>query len=270
MNPFASPVTRVAAAAIVLAVAGSVPVAVATGLDGPEVAATALIGVVGVFAVLFDVTGGVGAAIGAAAVYAVARNAGGHLPGGASTPWLVLAHAIGFLGVGVTLAFAARVWRAGERAAEDAYVDPVTGLFNARYFVLESDAQLARAKRYDRVFSVVMMDIPTGPIEALGGRAKARLLGELGEHLYGSVRSTDRVAIAADRTRYRLAVILPETSNEGAKVFAERMADRIGAFLFSYHAGIPHPSPATVTLPGDEARFTNMRAEFLAVSKAAG
>jgi hypothetical protein len=45
------------------------------------------------------------------------------------------------------------------------------------------------------------------------------------------------------------------------------MADRVSAFLLVQNVGIPLPSPVVATVPGDEAKFGTLRAEFLGVAR---
>lgn len=111
---------------------------------------------------------------------------------------------------------------ANSRLKELVSRDGLTGLYNHRYFQEILEKELARAQRYESSVSLIMFDIdyfkkvndtyghPTGDL----------VLMNLARVIEGAVRPSDIVA------RYggeEFAVILPETSAGGMKVFAERL-----------------------------------------------
>ena len=86
--------------------------------------------------------------------------------------------------------------------------------------------------------------------------------GEMGKMLRGGVRTVDRVVIAHDAVRYRVAAILPETGADGAQIFERRFADRLAEFLLGYGVAIAPRTAMTATVPGDEETVERIRREF--------
>ncbi len=97
-------------------------------------------------------------------------------------------------------------------------IDDATGLFNARSFVQDTELEVARSARYETLFSISVVELPVGPIAALGRRRHDAILRGLGRRLAESVRSVDRVAHARDDSSRIFAAILPETSSQGGAI----------------------------------------------------
>lgn len=148
-------------------------------------------------------------------------------------------------------------------------IDDVTGLFNARFFVQDTDLEIARANRYRTFFGVSVVDVPMAAMGGFGGRARARLLRDLASTLGASVRSVDRVVHGADADHERFAVVLPETGPEGARIFADRMARQMGQFLAERGASLEGEVLAgvAITFPEDEASLQQLREEFGAIDR---
>ncbi len=214
--------------------------------------------------------GGTVAALLATAVYAVLRNPAIDAVGGGRFAGLLAGRGIGYLAFGVLGGWASQQL---ERSLDklDVYdqVDDDTGLFNARFLVQDTDLEMARAGRYKTFFSVCMVELPAGPLDALPRRKRAGLLRELGGQLGEAVRSVDRAVHARDGSVHRFAVICPETASEGATVFAGRLGERVGAFVRS--RGVPLPDGDLVsvacTFPGDEDRLGSLREQFAAIDR---
>jgi len=103
-----------------------------------------------------------------------------------------------------------------------AYSDSMTGLDNFRQFEETLADELARAERYDRPLSIILLDIDYFKSfnDTLGHQAGDALLGQLGVVLRNSLRNVDRPA------RYggeEFVVICPETGAEEARLIAERI-----------------------------------------------
>lgn len=100
--------------------------------------------------------------------------------------------------------------------------DGLTGVYNHRYFQEQLRHELARAKRYKRSLSLLLLDLDHFKHfnDRFGHRQGDRLLKDAGDFFNRIKRETDTVA------RYggdEFAVILPETSHEDAVVFAKRL-----------------------------------------------
>ena len=111
---------------------------------------------------------------------------------------------------------------ANTRLKELVYRDGLTGLYNHRYFQESLGNELARASRYHSSVSLIMFDIDffKKVNDTHGHPAGDLVLMNIARAVTSAVRPCDIVA------RYggeEFAVILPETSAAGVKVFAARL-----------------------------------------------
>ncbi len=102
------------------------------------------------------------------------------------------------------------------------WLDPLTGIFNRKYFENQLSKELQRASRYEHTLSIFLIDIDQfkNVNDEFGRQTGDHVLEQLSEILKGSVRSVDVVA------RYggdEFIVLLPETK----KVHALKTADRV-------------------------------------------
>jgi two-component system cell cycle response regulator len=100
--------------------------------------------------------------------------------------------------------------------------DPLTGLYNRRFFQSRLGMEIERAKRYGRVLSLVMLDVDTFKEinDQRGHQFGDHVLAEVGKILKENVRASDIVC------RYggeEFAVLLPETPPEQAGQAAEKL-----------------------------------------------
>jgi GGDEF domain-containing protein len=130
-------------------------------------------------------------------------------------------------------------------------VDDLTGLGNARLLLTDVDLEHARSQRYQTVFSVSFLTIDAAALDALPARRRRAVLRDLGRKLADGVRSMDRVAHGTDGRLHRVATILPETAEEGARVFQLRLEEQVRAFLAD-HGAPAEVSGSVVTVPGDD------------------
>ena len=112
-----------------------------------------------------------------------------------------------------------------------AHTDPLTLVLNRRALMSRLAAEVDRARRYESVVTVLMIDLDhfKGVNDTYGHPAGDQVLRDVAQLLQHEVRSVDIVA------RYggeEFLVVLPETSTEGAVVFAERIRERIEARMF--------------------------------------
>jgi GGDEF domain-containing protein len=217
------------------------------------------------------VIGGAIAGLLATAVYALLRNPAIDAVGGGRFAGILAGRGLAYLAFGLLGGWASQQL---ERSLEklDVYdqVDDATGLFNARFLVQDTDLEMNRAGRYKTFFSVCMVELPAGPVDALPRRKRAALLRDLGGQLREAVRSVDRAVHARDGSVHRFAVVCPETASEGAQVFGARLAERIGAYVRSRGVALPDGELVwvAVTHPGDDAdRLGALRAQFAAIDR---
>lgn len=121
--------------------------------------------------------------------------------------------------------------RMGERLADTwqlATIDPLCGIPNRQTLLARLDEELARAARYKRPLSVVLVDIDHFKRlnDSHGHDAGDRVLHELAQLFSGSLRSVDIVG------RYggeEFLLILPETDADAAAAIAEKLRWTVGS-----------------------------------------
>ncbi len=114
-----------------------------------------------------------------------------------------------------------------------AIMDGLTNLFNKRYFLETLVKEAARARRYHRPLSLIMIDLDhfKQVNDTYGHLAGDHILKELGELLRSRIRREEIVV------RYggeELAILLPETAKDGAAEVADQMRQRIESHTFSF------------------------------------
>ena len=112
------------------------------------------------------------------------------------------------------------------RYEEMSVIDPLTKLYNRRYFFSEVAAGLARAKRYDHPFSLMLMDLDffKEVNDNYGHECGDKVLKNVSDILNRFTREGDTLA------RYggeEFVMALPETDYDGAKILAERIRTTI-------------------------------------------
>ena len=138
-----------------------------------------------------------------------------------------------------------------------AHTDSLTLVLNRRALVTRLMAEVDRARRYQSVVTVLMIDLDhfKSVNDTYGHLAGDQVLREVAQLLEHEVRSVDIVA------RYggeEFIVVLPETATDGAVVFAERIRERIAerAFESTGHSLALTTSIGVATFPS--ARVASM------------
>jgi GGDEF domain-containing protein len=143
-------------------------------------------------------------------------------------------------------------------------IDDATGLFNARFFVDNAGLEMQRAQRYQTLFAVMSVEIPTSVFAEAPRRVRDRVVKELGQLIKDSVRNVDRGVHGVDTSSHRFAAILPETAKEGGQIFAGRLVAKMIEVL--NHRGIPATADQVkydvFMFPGDEEPIQHLRSEF--------
>lgn len=124
-----------------------------------------------------------------------------------------------------------RLKSANDRLKELVDIDDLTGLFNMRSLYKKLDFELDRARRYGRNVCVLMMDMDhfkkvNDNHDHLFG---SYVLSEVGGIIQENIRKVD---FAARYGGDEFLIVLTEISLEGAKVFAERLRDKIEHYEF--------------------------------------
>jgi diguanylate cyclase (GGDEF)-like protein len=115
-----------------------------------------------------------------------------------------------------------------------ASTDALTHVNNRRYFFAQSQAEFARAKRYGRDLSVIMLDIDEFKMvnDKYGHAAGDIALVSLAECCRSTVRESDIVGRLGGE---EFAICCPETAIDGAKVIAERIRKTCEQTLLTFN-----------------------------------
>jgi two-component system, cell cycle response regulator len=132
-------------------------------------------------------------------------------------------------------------------------IDALTDIHNKRYLMEFLDRELARSARYCRPLSLVMVDIDRfrQVNETLGHLGGDFTLRELSARIKGNIRKEELFA------RYggeEFAVVLPETTSEGAVILGERLRVAAEKQPFRYEDKVYNVtiSVGIATTAGDE------------------
>ncbi len=126
---------------------------------------------------------------------------------------------------------AARLAGQAKQLAHAAAVDPLTSLFNRRYFETRIDEEIQRARRHGLDLALLMIDADNFKAlnDALGHLAGDRVLRAMSDTLRRSVRAFDVC------TRFggeEFAILMPGSSAASAVQSAERIRQRVEEYQF--------------------------------------
>jgi diguanylate cyclase (GGDEF)-like protein len=116
------------------------------------------------------------------------------------------------------------------RVAKDARVDELTGLLNMRGFSSIAERVLHQARRYNRVFSILMIDVDglKSVNDRYSHRTGSELLKELARSAQSTCRDSDIVVRYGDDA---FLMLLPETTSKGAAEVGTRIRQRVESTL---------------------------------------
>jgi GGDEF domain-containing protein len=233
-------------------------------VDTVEVVATLLFVPIFLAFVFRGVVGGVVGALVAIAAYTALRSPAIDAIGFGEFAGLIVSRAAAYLIFGAIGGWSTQVLE-GSLDKLELYdeIDDETGLYNARHLLNQADLESARARRYQTLFSIVVLDLPSAPFHALKARERRAVLRDLGRVLGEGVRNVDHVVHAHDGEVHRLAVVLPETAHEGAEIFRGRFDERVRHYLTERGVAIDGTAPArAMTMPGDDEAIADLRHDF--------
>lgn len=112
--------------------------------------------------------------------------------------------------------------------------DPLTNLYNRKYFQEQIVTEMNRAKRYKNILALVMVDIDYFKRinDTYGHLAGDEVLKRVGNLLLNSVRTSDLVCRIGGE---EFVIILPETDSEKAFTTAEKIRDIFNKTTFLYN-----------------------------------
>jgi two-component system, cell cycle response regulator len=123
-------------------------------------------------------------------------------------------------------------------------LDPLTGVYNKRYFLEFLDRELSRASRHGHGLALILFDIDhfKNVNDKFGHLAGDAVLREIGKRVRPRVRREDLVARFGGE---EFACILPDTTHQGAMIFADAVRIIIERDPIRYEAAL---IPITVSL----------------------
>ena len=132
------------------------------------------------------------------------------------------------------LSLVARLDEAESKLQLLAITDPLTQAFNRRHFVRLAEREFARVKRYGGVFSVMIFDIDDFKAinDTYGHTAGDFVLSSLTAVCLHESRSTDIFACYGGE---EFVFLLPESGEERAALFAERIRQTLSQNPILYH-----------------------------------
>jgi diguanylate cyclase (GGDEF)-like protein len=121
-----------------------------------------------------------------------------------------------------------------ERSRDLSNTDELTGLSNRRHFQEILKREVAQARRFSSIFSVIMCDIDgfKQHKSTLGNIQSDALLRQVGQSLLKSTRGIDLVSRFGND---QFIILLPKTSKDGACAAAEKLRKHILEEDFSAH-----------------------------------
>jgi diguanylate cyclase (GGDEF)-like protein len=144
-----------------------------------------------------------------------------------SHPLILYWNAIATLAFFLAFAFAlSAVKRALEAAKRSARTEPLTGISNSRAFSEVVSREIDRARRYSHSLSFAYIDLDDFKAinDRFGHSVGDILLQAVAHSIKKDIRETDTVArLGGDE----FAILLPETGPKAARLFIERIRDRL-------------------------------------------
>ena len=133
-----------------------------------------------------------------------------------------------------------------KRTKELAVTDPVTGLYNYRYFYIRLGEELKKARLHGSPLSLIYMDVDNFKHinDTYGHQAGDAILSQFAEIIRASVRESDTPArYAGDE----FVILLPDTDLEEAINVAERVREAVARETFAARGGVAPGSRLTVS-----------------------
>lgn len=132
---------------------------------------------------------------------------------------------------------------------ELAFRDEVTGLYNRRFFSLRLEEEVARHRKFDHPVSVVLAELDG--FEAISGeRGRAAWDERLRGMAEVLLRHTHGINVLSRYDGSLFAVVLVETSQAGARLYADRIRHVLSPFQFAHRPSMT-ASFGIASLPED-------------------
>jgi len=117
-------------------------------------------------------------------------------------------------------------YKTSEKMRELSITDPLTGLFNRRYFDVRLEEEFQRARRYGLLFSLAIMDIDDFKVynDTEGHLAGDQVLREIALIMNNSIRANDILVRFGGE---EFAIIMPQTAKEESFNVLERIRNNM-------------------------------------------
>lgn len=141
------------------------------------------------------------------------------------------------LKLAMTISQAAATVIENARLYREATIDGMTGLYVHRYFKRRLAEELQRARRYNKSLSLIMTDIDHFKVfnDTYGHQIGDFVLQGVAGIIHDAVRDID---VPARYGGEEFIVILPETTQDGAHILAERIRQKIETTDFKTESGV--------------------------------
>jgi diguanylate cyclase (GGDEF)-like protein len=123
-------------------------------------------------------------------------------------------------------------YRNSEEMKKLSMIDPLTGIFNRRYFDIRLKEEMQRASRHKLSVSLAIIDVDDFKLfnDTAGHLAGDRILKEIALIISGTIRNNDTlIRFGGDE----FALIIPQTSNIETSLIAERIRQKITTQVIS-------------------------------------
>ncbi len=138
-----------------------------------------------------------------------------------------------------------------------AYLDPLTGLFNRRHLLAQGDVELSRAIRFKTSLSVLMIDIDffKEVNDTYGHQAGDSVLQALGNIFQNTLRKVNVIARLGGE---EFAIILPATDTNAAVLVAERLRSLVADMAVTISTGLSIKVTISIGVATLENKDTNI------------
>ncbi len=156
--------------------------------------------------------------------------AGRGFPPAMVVSWDALVRLAAFLVVAVTMA---ALRQSLDRERQVARTDPLTGVGNARAFYEAADAEIARARRYQRPFTAAYVDLDDFKAvnDRLGHTGGDAVLRSVARAITGVLRKSDLVARIGGE---EFCILLPETATAPARIVVQKLREALSDVLVAH------------------------------------
>jgi diguanylate cyclase (GGDEF)-like protein len=133
-----------------------------------------------------------------------------------------------------------------DRIRREVVTDPLTNLYNRRFFERRAEEEVARSLRHQLPLSLLMVDVDhfKDVNDTYGHQTGDKVLQAVAKYLSDSVRKTD---ICGRYGGEEFVLLLPNTPGRAATFLANRLRGGLSQIIYT---GLGIPSDTTITVSG--------------------